>query len=93
MSPPKPATEPSQLLGRRLCRLENSLRSINLTVEPLAPEPDLNNYLIWQSEKKVGHLQAELSDISCSILSVEQEDQNLFDQESALHKALFDMSL
>ena len=32
---PKPATEPSQLLGIRLCRLENCLRSVNLTVGPL----------------------------------------------------------
>ena len=92
-SPSKPFIEPSQLLSRRLCHLENSLRSINLTVEPLAPGPDLDNCLVPQLEEQVGHLWAEFSDITHGILSLEQEGQNLFDQELTHNKALFDLSL
>ena len=34
------AAEPSRLLRRRLNHMDSSLRSINLTVEPLTPGPD-----------------------------------------------------
>ena len=84
----KPRVHPNQL-----CHLDNSLRSINLTVEPLAPGPDLDNCLVRQLEKQVGRLWAELMDFTRGILLLEQEDQNLFDQESTLKKALFDLSL
>ena len=92
MSPPKPATEPSQLrvLLRRLRRLESSLR---MAIKPLAPGPDRDNCLVWQLEEQVGHLQAELLDITRGILSLEQEEQSLLDQESALDKTCFDLSL
>ena len=68
-----------------MCHLKNSLRSINLTVEPLAPGPDLDNCLVRQLEKQIGRLRAEVLDITHGILSLEQEEQNLFDQESTLN--------
>ena len=53
----------------------------------------MSHCLVRQLEKQVDHLQAELSNIACGILSLEHEDTSLFDQESALDKALFDLSL
>ena len=68
--------------------METSLRSINLTVEPLAPGPDLDSCLVQQLEKQVSCLRAELLDITCGILLLEQEEQNLFDEESTLNNDL-----
>ena len=68
VTPPKSATEPYQFLGRRLCHLEKTPRSINLTVEPLAPGPYLDNCLVRQLEKQVGRLRTELSDITSGIV-------------------------
>ena len=44
--PPRSTKDPSQLLCRRLCDLESSLRSINLTVESLTSGPDLDACLV-----------------------------------------------
>ena len=80
---------------RRLCHLESSLESVNKAVVPLSPGLDrhVDNCLAQQLEQQVGHFQAERSDISQGILSLDQDEQRLFNQESALGKALFHLSL
>ena len=91
MSPP--TTNPFQLLHRTLRCLESSLRSINLTVGLLTSGPDLDACLIQHLQEQVGRLREELSDVSCDILLMEQEEQSLLEQESDLDKAFFDLSL
>ena len=75
------AAEPSQLshVHRRLRHLQSSLRSINLTVEPLTPGPDQDACLMWQLEKQVSCINAGHSDLTRDILSIEQEDRDLLD--------------
>ena len=68
MSPPKFATEQSQLLGISLRRMDKSLRSVNMTIELLAPGPDVDNCLILQLEDQVSCLRAELLDVTHDIL-------------------------
>ena len=73
--------EPSWLLYRRLCCLERSLSWVNMTVKLLTPGPDIDNCLVQQFQEQVGHLRAELSNVAGDILSLEQEDQSLLEQE------------
>ena len=69
----KPVTKHSQLFHRRLHHLESSLRAANTPTKPLAPGLDLDNCLIRQSVKQVGHLQAELLDITHGILLLDSK--------------------
>ena len=71
------AAEPSRLSRQRLQRLESSLRSVKVTVEPLTSGPDLDACLIQHLQEQVGCLRAELSDVVCSIFSMEHEDLDL----------------
>ena len=87
------AAEPFRLLHRRLHNLESSLRSVSLSIEPLTPGPDLDACLVRQLEKQVSRINAENSDLTRDILSLEHEDHNLFDLGSAFAKTLFDLSL
>ena len=52
-----------------------------------------DNCLHWQLEKLVSCLSVELSHVTRDILLLEHKDWNLLDLESALDKALFDLSL
>ena len=92
MGPETPA-EPSRLLHRRMCHLESSLKSINLTAEPLTPEPDLDAWLVRQLEKQVSHINAEHSYLTRDILSLQHKDHDRLALSSALGKILFDLSL
>ena len=62
VSPPKTARNPPRLLHTRLHHLENSLKSVNKAIKPLAPRPNLDNCLIRQLDKQIGCFQADLSD-------------------------------
>ena len=64
-----------------------------MAVEPLTLRPDLDNCLIKQLQEQVSSLRAKLSDVVRDILSLEQEDQSLLEQESALNKVFLDLSL
>ena len=87
------AVEPSRLLHRRLNRMESCLRSINLTNELLTPRPDLDACLVRQLDKQVSRFNAEHSDLTRGISSLEHEDQDLFGLSSALAKTLLDLSI
>ena len=70
------AAEPSQLLRRRLNQMESTLRLIKSTVESLTHGPDLDTSLVWQLEEQVGRINAEHSDLTRDILSLEHEGRD-----------------
>ena len=87
------AAEPSWLLYWRLHHLESSLRSAKQAVEPLTLGPDLDACLVQHLKEQVGHLRAELPNVVHDIVSMEQEDKGLLEQDSNLDKAISDLSL
>ena len=64
-----------------------------MIVEPLAPGPDLDNCLVLQLENQVSHHRIELPNVALDIISLEHENLDLVNQESALDKFLFNLSL
>ena len=73
--------------------MESSLRSINLTFEPLTSGPDLDTCLVQQLEKQVSRISAEHSELTHDILPLEHEDHDLLNLSSTLEKTLFNVSL
>ena len=69
------------------------MRSTNGTLKSLAPGPDLDDCLVQHSQEQVSCLRAEISGVTSDILSMEQEDQSLLEQESDLDKAFSGLCL
>ena len=87
------SAEPSWLLHRRLNHMESTLRSINLTVESLTPGPDPDICLVWQLEEQVSRINAEHSDLTRHVLSLEYQDRDLLSLSLDISKTLFDLSV
>ena len=79
------AAEHSRFLRGRLDHMESTLRSIDLTVELLTGRIGRIG--------PVGRINAEYSDLTCDILSLEYKDRDLLSLSSALAKTLFDLSV
>ena len=82
------AAEPSWLLHRRLDHVENTLRSINSTIESLTPGPDPDICPMRQLEEQVGGINTEHSDLTHDILLLEHNGHDLLGLSSALSKTL-----
>ena len=93
---PRPApahVSASQLLQRRLKRAESNTTLIAGAAKESCAKPEVDFCLLRQYEEQLGGIKLELSDISRGILSLDHEDPDLLEKESALSKVVFDACL
>ena len=84
---------PHRRLAKRLNHLERRLREVTSAVESIDPSRETDSCLLRQYEERLSGFRVELDDISRDILALDHDDESLFDQETSLSKALFDVCL
>ena len=80
-------------LERRLRYIETNVRTIQGSVGSLTPGPDFAECLLQVLEKQVDKPSTEVSEAASDILSMNEDEQTLMEEVSAIEKALFNMNL
>ena len=74
-------------------RIESKLHAIAVVTGPMAKGPKPDNCLFRQYEEQITGFKSELTDISCSVISMKDGDKNLSGREIALDRKIFDVCL
>ena len=80
-------------LSRRLNHLDKGLQTILDAVESIPPDGEVDACLLHQYEEQLSDLNTELANVLHELLSHEEDDSTLSEQQTRLSQTLFDVRL